>query len=361
MKLLNSKKFTSALLEWNFTQNKRTMPWKNEKNPYKIWLSEIILQQTRVEQGLVYYNNFIKKYPDIKKLAAAPDNEVFKLWEGLGYYSRCRNLLYTARYITEQYDGIFPKDYRQILALKGVGPYTAAAIASFAYNMPVAVVDGNVYRVLSRFFGIELAIDSTEGKAYFEKLAGSLLPHSQPAAYNQAIMDFGATVCKPALPLCNNCMLQKWCKAWLNGSTAALPVKAKKIEVKEKWLNFYILHYRKQICIKLRRDNDIWQNLYSPLSTEGPGRSTDNEILELFYEKYKIASSCIFKTVVEPALYSQKLTHRHIKARFVHLWLNKKVAIEQYEWVPDSELKQLAFPKIIKEYLQGRNLTVAAK
>lgn len=361
MKSLNNKKFTLTLLEWNSTQNKRTMPWKNEKNPYKIWLSEIILQQTRVEQGLEYYNNFIKKYPDIKKLAAAPDNEVFKLWEGLGYYSRCRNLLFTARYITQQYNGVFPKDYQQILALKGVGPYTAAAIASFAYNQPIAVIDGNVYRVLSRFFGVELPIDSTEGKAYFEKLAASLLPHLQPAAYNQAIMDFGATVCRPALPLCNNCMLQKWCKARLNGNTAALPVKAKKIEVKERWLNFYVLQFKEYICVTLRQNSDIWQNLYCTLSTETMCNSADNEILELFYKKYKMASGNVVKTLVDPLLYNQKLTHRHIKARFVRLWVSKKINIEGYEWIPDNKLKQLAFPKIIKEYLGSQNLTVTAK
>ena len=191
------------------------MPWKGEKDPYKIWLSEIILQQTRVEQGLNYYHRFIKTFPDVHQLGKAPDAKVFKLWEGLGYYTRCRNLIATARYISKELNGEFPAAYDEIKALKGIGPYTAAAISSFAFNLPHAVVDGNVFRVLSRIYGIQTPIDSTEGKKYFTRLANEKLDKELPGVYNQAIMDFGAIVCKPASPLCGDCVFNKICFAFV--------------------------------------------------------------------------------------------------------------------------------------------------
>ena len=196
-------------MEWHTKYNNRKMPWKGVKDPYKIWLSEVILQQTRVDQGMAYYERFVQNYPSIKDLAAAKDEAVFKLWEGLGYYNRCKNLLYTARLITNTYGGKFPSAYEEIIALKGVGPYTAAAIASFAFNKPFAVVDGNVFRVLSRLFAIDSAIDSSIGKQKFTALAQEVLDKENAGLYNQAIMDFGATVCKPINPHCNTCHLQK--------------------------------------------------------------------------------------------------------------------------------------------------------
>src|SRR3954468_1692506 len=190
--------FPTALLRWNAESNSRAMPWKGEKNPYRIWLSEIILQQTRVEQGLKYYEKFISNFPDIHALAEAPSEKVFKLWEGLGYYSRCRNLIHSAKFIADHLNGKFPDNFQSILELKGIGNYTAAAIASFAYNLPHAVLDGNVYRVLSRIFEIDTPIDSVYGKKVFATLASELLPAKHAGEYNQAIMDFGAVVCKPA-------------------------------------------------------------------------------------------------------------------------------------------------------------------
>ena len=190
----NKKYFTKTLLLWNKKDNERLMPWKGEKDPYKIWLSEIILQQTRVDQGWDYYNRFIAAYPNIEKLAKAKDEKVFKMWEGLGYYTRCKNLIVTARFIASERKGKFPQIYEEILALKGVGPYTAAAIASFAFNLSYAVVDGNVFRVLSRFFGIDKAVNNTEGKKLFTTLANQLLDKNKPGIYNQAIMDFGASI-----------------------------------------------------------------------------------------------------------------------------------------------------------------------
>src|SRR5450432_3260301 len=194
--------FTKKLLKWNLGSNTRTMPWKGEKDPYKIWLSEIILQQTRVEQGLGYYQKFIKAFPTVQQLAKAPQEKVFKLWEGLGYYTRCKNLIASALFISKDRKGKFPTDYESILGLKGVGPYTAAAIASFAYNLPHAVIDGNVFRVLSRYFGISTPIDSPDGKKLYALLANELLDKQEPGLYNQAIMDLGAVICKPQQPLC---------------------------------------------------------------------------------------------------------------------------------------------------------------
>src|SRR5882757_84990 len=200
--------FSDHLLKWHKGKNDRKMPWKGEKNPYKVWLSEVILQQTRVQQGWAYYENFLKAFPTIHDLAIAPEQKVFKLWEGLGYYSRCRNLIATAKKIDAEYNGQFPNTYGEILALKGIGPYTAAAIASFAFRLPHAVVDGNVTRVLSRYFGISTPIDTTAGKKLFTELADALLDKEQADIYNQAIMDLGATICLPRNPLCTACMHQ---------------------------------------------------------------------------------------------------------------------------------------------------------
>src|SRR5665213_573266 len=225
--MLKKYLFSKTLLLWNNEHNKRQMPWKGETSPYKIWISEIILQQTRVQQGMGYYNRFIQAFPDIKTLATASEKEVYKLWEGLGYYSRCKNLIASAKFIYHDLDGKFPETFEEILALKGIGNYTASAIASFAYNRPYAVLDGNVFRVLSRFFGIEIPINTTAGKKYYSELAQVLLDKKKPAEYNQAIMDFGAVICKPALPLCYECPLQKKCIAFLNEKVSVLPINEK--------------------------------------------------------------------------------------------------------------------------------------
>ncbi|MDQ6813597.1 MAG: A/G-specific adenine glycosylase, partial [Bacteroidota bacterium] len=227
-------------MSWNLERNKRIMPWKGEKDPYKIWISEIILQQTRVTQGLAYYNNFIKEFPTLKSLAEASDQGVFKIWEGLGYYSRCKNLLFTARHIYKNLDGKFPETYENILKLKGIGPYTAAAISSFAYGLPHAVVDGNVFRVLSRFFGEATPIDSSKGKETFSALAATLLYKKDSAAFNQAIMDFGATICKPQIAECQACILQSECVAYNHGLVNKLPVKEKRLIKRKRFFTYFI-------------------------------------------------------------------------------------------------------------------------
>ena len=234
------KHFSEKIIAW-YDQNKRDLPWRNTKDAYLIWLSEIILQQTRVDQGMDYYLKFAKEFPTVKHLAKADNEKVMKLWQGLGYYSRARNLHTTAKIISEKYHGKFPDEYSDILSLKGVGNYTAAAIASFAFNKPYAVVDGNVYRVLARVFGIESPIDSTQGKKEFETLATELLDRKKPASHNQAIMELGALQCKPVNPDCSICALNTMCFAYSKKRINELPVKAKKTKVRNRYFNYIVL------------------------------------------------------------------------------------------------------------------------
>ncbi len=340
--------FTEQLLHWHQEENNRQLPWKNEKNPYKIWLSEIILQQTRAEQGLPYYHKFIAQYPDVHSLANAADEVVFLLWQGLGYYSRCRNLLKAARIISQQYDGKFPEKFEEIIALPGVGNYTASAIASFGFGLPHAVVDGNVYRVLSRYFGIDTAIDSTVGKKEFAQLADELLDRKRPAAYNQAIMDFGASVCKPQLPLCDTCYLAEKCVALKKDLIALLPVKEKKLKVKERHFHYFLLEYKGEIFISLRKEKDIWQDLHEPYLIE-----TESDY------KAQPAWHSISKEVAgEPEkIYTsrQRLTHQLIHSIFYRVAVKHKPAAlnEKGIWLQKNKLKNYAFPKTIISFFNG--------
>jgi len=326
------------------------MPWKGENDPYKIWLSEIILQQTRVEQGLSYYNDFIKAFPDIHKLAKASDERVFKLWEGLGYYSRCRNLLLTARYISKELKGKFPANYEDIKSLKGVGPYTAAAISSFAFNLPHAVVDGNVFRVLARVFGIDKPIDSTEGKKYFTALAGELLDKKQPGLFNQAIMDFGAVVCKPALPLCNDCVFKKHCIAFLNNRVYELPVKEKKIKIRKRWFYYLVLEYKNQIAIRQRIEKDIWQDLYEFPLIESVTESDKKTVL-MKAEKKKWLIKKSYELITISPLFKQQLSHQLIAGQFIKLKLKQKPLLNNdWLWIPFTKAGEYAFPQFINQF-----------
>jgi A/G-specific adenine glycosylase len=351
------KFFTKNLLAWNNELNERKMPWKGEKDPYKIWLSEIILQQTRVEQGLEYYNKFIAQYPTVKKLAVAEETAVFKLWEGLGYYSRCKNLLATAKHIAHDLNGVFPKTYPEILALKGIGPYTAAAISSFAYNLPYAVVDGNVFRVLSRFFGMHIPIDSTEGKKEFSALANKLLDKNDPAAYNQALMDFGAVICKPALPLCNNCVLSSNCKAFSQQLINNLPVKSKKLVKKTRHFYYIIAQYNNQIYLQKRPQGDIWENLYQFILLEQNSPLLVEEIKKTaaFKDIFKQAA-CNIDHI--SSVYKQQLTHQTIIGQFISIQLKKPLQITNYELVDTTTISLLPFPKFITSYLKDKNVSL---
>ncbi len=347
-----AKSFSRLLLKWNQDQNRREMPWKGEKDPYKIWLSEIILQQTRVEQGLQYYHDFIRNFPTIQDLAGAKDEKVLKCWEGLGYYSRCRNLLATARYICNELDGRFPDQYETILSLKGVGPYTAAAISSFAYNLPHAVVDGNVFRVLARVFGISLPSDSTEGKKYFTKLANELLDQEQAGKYNQAIMDFGATICKPVSPLCGSCVFKKSCQAFQQDKIADYPVKEKKIRVKKRWFHFLVLACKGKIAIRQRTDKDIWQGLYEFPNLESGKPLTTAALIKEARQKKWLSSGIKTTTAISP-WHKQQLTHQLIHGQFIRISLPKKPELPGLLWLSEKEIKQYAFPRLFREYLEA--------
>jgi A/G-specific adenine glycosylase len=342
---------------WNVKQNYRAMPWKGEKNAYKIWLSEIILQQTRVEQGLKYYEAFVSAFPTIEALAKAPETKVFKLWEGLGYYTRCKNLIHTAKYVTQQYNGVFPTTYESILELKGIGPYTAAAIASFAYNLPYAVIDGNVYRVLARFFGNALPIDSAVGKKEFATLAQALLDKKKPGHYNQAIMDFGATVCKPKLPLCTDCVLQKKCVAYNTNSVNQFPVKEKKITKKIRWINYLIVEQDKKIFVRKRTENDIWQALYEFIEVPFEGEIDWTNMKTTTWAK-AIFGKTLFEIVCISKVYKQQLTHQTILGQFVQISIAGNVQINGYNAVKKSKMNLLPFSKFITNYLQDKNVSL---
>lgn len=333
---LNIQRFRSNLLRWNREKNARIMPWKGEKDPYKIWLSEIILQQTRVEQGITYYNNYISKYNTIKDLANAPDDDVFKNWEGLGYYNRCRNMLFTARFIRDEYNSEFPEEYDRILALKGVGTYTAAAIASFAYNLPYAVVDGNVVRVLSRYLALDKQLDTAQNKRTYQELADNFLAKRKAGEYNQAIMDFGATICTPQNPQCKKCPLRNRCKAYLLDRVAAFPPKKKKQELKERHFHYVLLHDKKSIFLRKRSGKDIWQSLYEPILFEQKTKPLDLREEKVIYTS------------------TQKLSHQHL---YIHFYIIsnhtiRSFSLEGYQKVPINHLGKKAFPKSVYDFLK---------
>ncbi len=342
------KSFSKKLLEWHNPAN-RDLPWKKTNDAYKIWLSEIILQQTRVEQGTPYYLAFIRQYPTVKKLASAPLDDVLKLWEGLGYYSRARNLHFAAQQVMQTHKGKFPTTHAEILQLKGIGNYTAAAIASFAYNLPHAVLDGNVFRVLSRVFGIETPIDSTDGKKQFEQLAQQLLDKKNPSTYNQAIMDFGALVCKPQNPLCVQCPFSSECKALELNKISLLPIKAKKLIKSERHFHYFVLYDNKNIYIKQRNENDIWKGLFEFPVEEADSRwsTVNSQILKKINHR--------LSTKNYGHSYKQTLSHQYINGYFYEIRLNKLPKMEKlYLKVPKTEILNFAFPKIVRTYLQAR-------
>lgn len=329
------------------------MPWKNETDPYKVWVSEIILQQTRVSQGWNYYTRFVDRFPDIATLANADDDEIYKMWEGLGYYNRCKNLIHTARHIHRNLNGSFPKTFADIRNLKGIGDYTASAIASFCFNLPHAVVDGNVLRVLARIFSIKVPVDTTAGKKEFQKLAADVLDKKDPAVFNQAIMDFGSTVCKP-VPECEHCDLQKICSAFQNNEITSLPVKSKRLERKTRWFNYFIFECGKEVLICKRTSKDIWHGLseFFLVETETQIKWTTAACLSIMKERFNLIlpKQRILRIIRSK---KQQLTHQTIEGYFITIELNeaeKRSLTDFGRWLKKEETESLAFPRLITQY-----------
>lgn len=339
---------SESLINW-YNIEARILPWRNTNDPYLIWVSEIILQQTRVEQGLPYYLRFTKTFPNIESLSHAPEDQVLKLWQGLGYYSRARNMMFAAKEISDSYNGIFPHTYDEIIKLKGIGPYTAAAIASFAFKLPYAVVDGNVFRVLSRFYGVDTPINSTKGKKYFGELAQEILNSKNPATHNQAIMEFGALHCKPANPKCKTCPLASNCVAFATKQTNELPVKGKKLRILNKYLHFFLIQHEQQILIEKRDYSSIWKGLY-----QLPLIETDKEELIEDVMQHPNLVKIIGKNEVQLVNVQEtkhKLTHRNLHIRFYHLVV-AEFQESEFLKVKIEALEAFAFPRPIELYLQ---------
>lgn len=310
--------FTHQIIEW-YEINKRELPWRNTDDPYKVWLSEIILQQTRVNQGLEYYRRFIELFPTIKDLAETTEKEVLNAWQGLGYYSRARNLYKTARHIHFNLNGAFPQTYSEIKELYGVGDYTAAAVSSIVFHEAHAVVDGNVYRVLSRFFGIATPIDSSNGKREFTTLANSILDKGKPGIFNQAIMEFGAMQCKPQNPNCSVCPVNSACVAYDENRVTAYPVKSKRIKQRNRYFNFLMIRDNGKIYIRKRTGKDIWKNLYEPPLIESINCLDFAELIKTAEWK-RMFRGLSYSAQKNPIAFGHTLTHQQIHAQF---WLLK--------------------------------------
>lgn len=340
--------FAKVLANW-YLENSRPLPWRTTTDPYRIWLSEIILQQTRVDQGMPYYFSFIKNFPEVFSLANASEEEVLKLWQGLGYYSRARNLHASAKYVAFELNGIFPKTYKELLALKGVGDYTASAIASICYGEPVAVVDGNVYRVLSRIFGIDTPINSTEGVKQFKQLAQDLLDKKDPANFNQGIMEFGATHCKPQNPLCESCPFAAKCVAFNQDRISELPVKLKKQKVKNRYFNYLVfISEEGETILEQRRGKGIWEGLYEfPLVETSEEIGLENLVQEEGFQEYSL------KENKEPNLFNEnsivhKLSHQHIHTKF---WILNCEHLPQ-QGIPLKKMKTYPVPRLIDKFIE---------
>ena len=353
---IQNPKIRRILADW-YAVNKRELPWRQTKDPYKIWISEIILQQTRVNQGLDYYIRFIKRFPDVKSLAESDEQEVLKYWQGLGYYSRARNLHKAAKIIQNHFNGTFPNNYKEIISLPGIGEYTAAAISSFAFNLPFAAVDGNIFRVLSRLTGDDTPIDTSSGKKLFTETAQNLLDKSEPGIHNQAIMEFGALQCTPSSPNCTSCPLQIFCVAYKQKTTALLPVKKGKTKVTTRYFNYLFIKNDKFTYLQKRTGKDIWMNLYEfPLietdkSIDFEGLLKHESFVTLFDGvKIRFENKTIYKKHI--------LSHRIIYAVFYTININsenenlrrfEKIMISELEQYPTSRLTELFLEEITAE------------
>jgi A/G-specific adenine glycosylase len=345
---LRAMNLSDELVRW-YLKNKRQLPWRDTTDAYVIWLSEIILQQTRVEQGMPYFYRFLEKYPDVRAFAAADEDEILKLWQGLGYYSRGRNMLKTARQVLALYDGKFPEGYSQLIKLKGIGEYTAAAISSFAANEAKAVVDGNVYRVLARYFGIEEPINSPKGKKLFQELANELLNHEHPGLHNQAMMEFGAMLCKPKSPDCGICPVRQECYAFNNGKISVLPQKLKTVKVRERFFNYILVVDGNRVLMNKRDDKDIWANMYDlPLIETNSQLASADVIMLSHFKDYFGRDARLVKAF--PAKIHM-LTHQRIYAQFIQVGGAKIKPAPGLFFTEISNLRSLALPKVISIFI----------
>ena len=340
-----------TLINW-YAENRRDLPWRHNPTPYQVWLSEIILQQTRVNQGWDYYLRFVEKWPTVVDLAASTEEEVLKMWQGLGYYSRARNLHQCARQVAEQYGGMFPSDYEKLKKLKGVGDYTAAAIASIAFNLPNAVVDGNVYRVLSRLFDIEIPINN-KGQQLFARLAQELLNRKQPGLHNQAMMEFGALQCTPKNPNCLLCPLQQRCLAFERQTVMQRPVKLAKTIVTTRHFNYLVFRIKDKIYLHKRDANDIWKNLYDFPCIESEKPMSVEEVLAS-EEFRQLVGKHPFVVVKASPIFTHKLTHRTILAQFIEIKLSQelmRIETKGLILTPERDLGNYPIPRLIDLYL----------
>lgn len=350
--------FRYNVCQW-YEKNKRSLPWRNSSDPYKVWLSEVILQQTRMDQGLPYYNRFIEAYPTIFDLADATEQEVLKLWQGLGYYSRARNLLHTAKVVVDQYEGKLPDNYKELKTLKGIGDYTAAAISSICFDEPKAVVDGNVYRVLSRFLGLDVPINSTEGKKVFKEKAQLYLDKKDPGTYNQALMEFGALFCKPQNPFCESCVLNAECVAFNQGKVKELPVKIKRTRIKRRYFNYLVfLSDDNQTLLQQRKEADIWKKLYEfPLIESEKSLQKSQLLKQDKLKSLKINPSSI--KLFNKKLIKHQLTHQTL---FVKFWIIKdfpsNLSVCKSLKVRYEQLKNFPVPVVIDNFLKAFELKI---
>ena len=344
--------FSATLLNW-YNHHKRELPWRGEKDPYKIWVSEIILQQTRIAQGWNYYLRFIERFPTVVELANASQDEVLKHWQGLGYYSRARNLHTGAKYIVNQHNGKFPRQYKDILKIKGVGEYTAAAIASMAFLLPYPTVDGNVFRVLTRIFGIHTPIDTSAGKKEITSLANKLIDKKQASTFNQAIMDFGALQCIPANPNCAACCFEFLCVAKQNNLQSVLPIKSQKIKIRTRYFYYLYIHYQGKTIIQKREKNDIWNSLYEfPLVESDKELSIDKVLSDVFLKK--TFKNCVYTVDVVSPLYRHQLSHQLIIAQFITLVVaeGKPVATAPLLFISKSEIDKYPIARLTERFLE---------
>ena len=341
-----------TLINW-YDENRRDLPWRHHPTPYQVWLSEVILQQTRVSQGMDYYLRFIERWPTVTDLANATEEEVLKMWQGLGYYSRARNLHQCAKQVVEQYQGEFPADFETLRRLKGIGDYTAAAIASIAFNLPHAVVDGNVYRVLSRLYDIDTPINNNEGQKLFAQLADQLLNRSRPGLHNQALMEFGALHCTPKNPNCLLCPLQAQCLAFARQTVMQRPVKLPKVKVSTRYLNYLVLKIGNSVYLHKRNTPGIWRNLYDFPCIESEKPLTTEEVIDT--EEFKqLIENKQFTIVKTSPVYTHKLTHRTLLAQFIEIKLEKKllrIETKDLFLTPEKNLDIFPIPRLIDLYL----------